>query len=624
MPFPPQFLDELRARLSLSEVIGKVVPIQKAGREYRACCPFHKEKSPSFYINDGKGFFHCFGCGAHGDIIGFTMRHDRLAFPEAIDKLAQQAGLEVPKLTPQEVAVAQKQKTLHQLCEEACLWFENELRTLRGKDAYSYLRDTRALPDETIDRFRLGYAPAAGAALVEHLQKLGFDYPSIEKAGLAKRPDDGRSPYSFFRDRVMFPVTDARGRVVAFGGRIMSGDGPKYINSPDHALFHKGQMLYNFAKARQAVGPAQPFIVVEGYMDVIALSEAGFVGAVAPLGTAFTEAQVELMWKASRSADAPDPILCFDGDNAGQRAAARALDRVLPLVGPGRSVRFAFMQGGKDPDELIKSAGRSAMDAILQQAIPMVDMLFRVEAESQPTQTPEQLAGLKARLDERCAKIADPRVKSEYIRALRDRFDARFGWAARKSSKKPIAGGLARPIIKRLPPSAAVQRQELLLTGILRWPDLFEEIGETLVHMDMRGPLDKLWQAVVSTLSAGPNPNEGLDSTALRRHLESLGFNEILAHLLDDTGRRLEKWTKLGASRDEVHKGVSGILAKARADNVAAELGGPMRQGLASTMTDEQLQRLVATRRELFEARRAAAHQSDEEAGLSDGKTKKD
>ncbi len=627
--FPPQFLDEIRARLTLSEIVGKAIPIKKAGREFSACCPFHKEKSASFTVNDSKGFFHCFGCGAHGDVIGFTMRYERLAFPEAIDKLAAMAGLDVPKMTVREVEQASQQKTLHQLCDEACLFFEKELHTARGRAALDYVRQ-RGLNDDAIQRFRLGYAPAAGEALITHLKKEGYEVPDIEKVGLARTPEDGRAAYSFFRDRVIFPVTDARGRVVAFGARILSGDGPKYINSPDHPLFHKGQMLYNFAKARGAVSRGAPFIVVEGYMDVISLAEAGFGGAVAPLGTAFTEGQAELMWK--EHADAGDPILCFDGDTAGQRAAARAVDRLLPLLAPGKSARFAFLPDGQDPDDLIKSAGKEAMQAVLDKSIPFVEMLFKLEVSRHRTETPEELAALKNALDAKAALIADPLVQKNYASALHDRFDNAYGWAARQKARQKErqeayskgkfqgkgAKAAAPVLVKKPLPSAKIRRQELILIGILRQPALFEELEEALSAIDMSGELDKAWQAVVISLSG----SAGLDSEALCGHLVRSGFGDIVPRLLDGREQRLEKWTKDGATRDDVRHGLLGVLAKARADAVSAELKGPMRQGLAASLTDTQLSRVAATRREVVLARRAAAaHDSEEGAEPSDGES---
>ncbi|TSD84271.1 DNA primase, partial [Mycobacterium sp. KBS0706] len=292
MSLPPGFLEELRTRLQVSDVVGKRVPLQRSTKgEFKACCPFHKEKTPSFTVNDQKGFFYCFGCGATGDVISFVMQHDRLSFMEAIETLASQAGLEVPKAAPEDRARFERQKTLYDVVESACAFFEAELRGAGGRAARDYLKG-RGLDGDTISRFRLGFAPAEAGKLIRHLRGQGFQDAMIEEVGLARRPDDGRDLYSFFRNRVIFPVADRRGRTVAFGGRIMEGDGPKYINSPDNPLFHKGNLLYGMSRARQAASQGQTVIVAEGYMDVIALVRAGFEAAVAPLGTALTEEQI--------------------------------------------------------------------------------------------------------------------------------------------------------------------------------------------------------------------------------------------------------------------------------------------------------------------------------------------
>ena len=296
MTLPPQFLDELRARLPISAVVGKRIRLIRAGREHKACCPFHNEKTPSFTVNDQKGFFHCFGCGAHGDVIGFVMQHDRLPFMEAVEQLAAEAGLEVPKPSPQDRERQERQRGLHDLVEAAARFFQAQLGAPGGRMARDYLAG-RGLDEEMIARFRLGYAPTDSRALIRALTEQGFEVPAMIEAGLARQPEDGRAPYAFFRHRVMFPVTDRRGRAVAFGGRILEGDGPKYINSPDTPLFHKGRMLYALAQAARAIADGQPAIIVEGYLDVIALHQAGFAGAVAPLGTALTEDQVALLWR---------------------------------------------------------------------------------------------------------------------------------------------------------------------------------------------------------------------------------------------------------------------------------------------------------------------------------------
>lgn len=568
MPFPPGFLDEIRTRLPLSEVASKRIKLNRAGREHKGCCPFHNEKTPSFYINDGKGFFHCFGCGAHGDVIGFVMRHDRLSFPEAIEQLAQQAGLEVPRLTREEVEAEDSRKTLHQLCEAACVWFEQQLRTSRGRPALDYLVG-RGLSEAAMTRFRLGYAPQDGSLLISHLKTLGFEPGQMMEVGLARQPEDGRAPYSFFRDRVMFPVTDRRGRVVAFGGRIMSGDGPKYINSPDHPLFHKGKLLYSLARAREEAPRGQPIVVVEGYMDVIAMVEGGFTAAVAPLGTAITEDQIEQLWKLGSSAG--DPIICLDGDSAGQKAAARAIDRVLPRLGPARSVRFAFLPDGCDPDELIGQKGRAAMQQVLDQAIPLIDMLWKVETVGKDLSTPESRAGLKANLLSRIEAIADQDVRGFYKSEILKRVSEKYSWSKPKS--KPAGNwtqrqgglGLSTATLRR-PVDKGALRQRLLLLAVLRHPGIFERLGERLVEAPIRGALDNVWQAVVTTLENSPE----LDSGGLVRRLSELGQGGVVDEVLNDRSFRLG-WLKPDAAEDEVVKAVSSILAECEHDRLQVE-----------------------------------------------------
>ncbi len=458
MPLPPHFLDQLRDRVVLSEVVGRRVPLTRAGRELKACCPFHTEKTPSFTVNDRKGFFHCFGCGAHGDVIGFVMRHDRLGFLEAVELLAGQAGLEVPRPTPQERARFEQQKGLHELIEAACRFFEAQLRTPAGRAALDHLRG-RGLDDETIARFRLGYAPADGRALLRALGEQGFGEAAVIEAGLARTPEPGADraaprPYAFFRHRVMFPVGDRRGRVVAFGARKLEGDGPKYLNSPDGPLFHKGQLLFNLSRARMAAGPeavageAQPVIVAEGYMDVIALARAGFAAAVAPLGTALTEAQILELWRLDRL-----PILCFDGDEAGRRAAWRAAERVLPLLKPDHSVRVAFMPPGEDPDTLLRTRGRAAMQTVLDEAMPLIDFVWSTIRGETVSSTPEAKAAIPLRLSRLAYTIQDPVIRKLYSRQLHDRFyqqgRRQLGFVARGHHAKPVdespVKGVKRP-----------------------------------------------------------------------------------------------------------------------------------------------------------------------------------
>src|SRR5579863_721521 len=408
MAFPPGFLDELRARVSLGDLVGRRVRLIRRGREHTGLCPFHNEKTPSFYVVEDKGFFHCFGCGAHGDAIGFLMRADNLDFIEAIERLAGEAGIAVPQQTPQERERAQRQKTLIEALAAAAGFYEAQLWSPAGIRAREYL-GARGLDEETIRRFRLGWAPEDRQSLRRALAT-EFPEPLLREAGLLRMPEDGGNPYDYFRGRVMFPIGDRAGRVIAFGGRTVPGLGagtsgqPKYLNSPDTPVFEKGRELYAWAAARAALARqdlrdanraegAAAVIVVEGYMDVIALHRGGFATAVAPLGTALTEMQLRELWRLS-----PEPVLCFDGDTAGQSAARRALGRALPVLQPGRSLRFVTLPPGEDPDSLIRGAGGASFAEMLAAAQPLSEMLWQAELSARPIDTPERRADLERRV----------------------------------------------------------------------------------------------------------------------------------------------------------------------------------------------------------------------------------
>ena len=416
MAFPPGFLDELRARLSLSDVVGRKVSLKRrSGSEYAGLCPFHNEKTPSFTVNDKKGFFHCFGCGTHGDAVGFVMKTEGLSFPESVEKLAREVGLPVPRATPAERERAERVSTLQQVVEEAARWFQKQLRLPVGRQGLDYLRG-RGLEEATIDDFRLGFAPDTRDGLLAALKREGVPVDKIVEAGLAIQPEDNREAYDRFRGRVIFPISDRRGRVIAFGGRVMGAGEPKYLNSPETPLFHKGANLYCLDRARVAATKDQPVIVAEGYMDVIALHGAGFVGAVAPLGTALTEGQLGELWKL-----ADEPYLCFDGDNAGRRAAARAAERALPLLRAGKSLRFLVLPAGEDPDSLIRVRGADAIRRVLDLARPLSDVVWDMETEGKVADTPERRASLQRAVEQRVAEIADPVVRDYYRTDMRSR-----------------------------------------------------------------------------------------------------------------------------------------------------------------------------------------------------------
>ncbi|MEQ9811688.1 MAG: DNA primase [Azospirillaceae bacterium] len=538
MALPPSFLDEIRDRVPVSEVVGRAVKLTRAGREFKGLCPFHKEKSPSFTVNDDKGFYHCFGCGAHGDVISFLTDHDRMAFMDAVEILAGRAGLAMPEQTPEARREEARRKTLHETIEEACRFFEEQLAEPAGRTARAYL-EGRGVDPETMRTFRLGYAPRDGT-LLAHMKARGFELDQLIEAGLARRPDDGRDAYAFFRDRVIFPVEDRRGRVVAFGGRVLEGDGPKYVNSSDNPLFHKGQLLYNFARARQAAGQGHSVVVVEGYMDVIALVKAGFRGAVAPLGTALTEEQIKLLWQVTKT-----PYLCFDGDEAGGRAALRAVDRLFPHLVPDRSVRIAYMSAGEDPDSLIRNVGRQAMREVLQQGHSLAETVWRAAVTAHSVSTPEGRAGLRTALRQRAQSIHDPEVREAYRRDFDERFLAAYGarrggYDGRDRGQAGMGyggGGYRRQGGDRrfVPPGprpggrkSATGVAHVLLAGIVRHPALADDLLEPLGLLDLPDPrMAALRDAVMAYLAAG----EGLDSSRLGSHLTSIGLEDAVMRL---------------------------------------------------------------------------------------------
>ncbi len=551
MAFSPSFLDEIRSRVSLVSVIGRRVRLTKKGREHSGLCPFHNEKTPSFTVNEDKGFYHCFGCGAHGDVITFEMQTHRLSFPEAVERLAAEAGIEVPVQAPEEREQAKRAASLYDVMEKACAFFETELRGPAGQAGLDYLR-RRGLDDRTLARFRLGFSPDSRTALKQALKQAGLPEALAIEAGLLIAPEasgrDGREPYDRFRGRVMFPITDRRGRIIAFGGRILGDGQPKYLNSPDTPLFHKGTVLYGLAQAREPAAEAGTVIVCEGYMDVIALNRAGFAHAVAPLGTALTEQQIELLWRM-----AAEPIVCLDGDAAGQRAAAKAAERALPLLKPGLSLRFATVPAPEDPDSLIRAQGPEAMQRVLESASPLSEVLWRQQLAGHAIDTPERRAALEHDLMEKVGGIADRSVQEQYRSYFRSRLWEAFR-AGREAKKiyRPFAGGPARGDPRRsrghrlvdrgpdgrlpgaglppTPPPVWQSQERMLLLLVIAHPALLEEVAERLGNLRFSdSDLDKLRQEALKHLDGWGS----LDSEDVQRHLRSCGFSQILDCLLE-------------------------------------------------------------------------------------------
>lgn len=604
MAFPDSFLEELRNRLPLSGVVGRSVRLIKRGREFTGLCPFHNEKSPSFTVNDDKGFFHCFGCGAHGDVIGFTMRNSGMAFPEAVELLAGEAGLEVPRMRPEDREKAEQVATLGKVLEEATSWYQAQLKAAVGNEARAYIQK-RGLKPETVERFRMGFAPQSRTALKEAMLARKLPEDLLIESGLLIKPEDGGASYDRFRNRVMFPIGDRRGRIIAFGGRALDPDAPaKYLNSPETPLFHKGHNLYNHAIAREAAREAGTVIVVEGYMDVIALAQAGINHAVAPLGTALTEDQITLLWRMSA-----EPILCFDGDNAGIRAAMRAADRALPMLEPGKSFRFALLPGGQDPDDLIKAQGRAAMDAVLAGAQPMADILWRKETEGHPLDTPERRAALEASLYGLASQIKHPAVQTHYKDHFRSRLRTLFApartWTPGNRPSRPFGQGgnfgkPPAPLAMGGPVNTGQGRTErALLTAVLTHPWLLEDHGEAFAALTFpAGPLDSLKSRILEEASRHP----GLDGEAFAAHLRQRGLGAALDLVTGETGRILEPFARADTPADKVERGWWQAVQRYRLSELEQELAAA-EADLASNTNPEAWQRFQALQAEVGSAR---------------------
>jgi DNA primase len=484
MALSPQWLDELRARLTLSSVVMRTTKLQRAGSEWKACCPFHDEKTPSFTVSDAKGFYHCFGCGAHGDVIRWMTDQRGLSFMDAVKELAAEAGLEVPAADPRAAKAAEQRAGLHEVLQAAQEFFRASLATAAGGRARDYL-SSRVFDAHTMERFGFGYAPGDRQALKVALKQ--FEEPLLIEAGLRIAVDD-KQPYDRFRDRLTMPIHDARGRVIGFAARIIDPDkkdAPKYINSPDTPLFDKGRTLFNLHRAGPASRKSGRLIVVEGQMDVVAMAAAGFEDAVAPMGTALTERQLEMLW---RLVDVP--ILCFDGDSAGQRAAMRAIGRALPMLAPGKTLAIARLPAGLDPDDLIRQQGAQAMETLLEEPASLADSLWEFERAAGPLRTPEDKAGLKARLIAHCETIQNPDIRSLYRRDLLEKFST-FAFPPRPPrEKREWRSGFARPASPPLSPDSAGRLRKAasgrnrdalasaVVAGLLRFPD------QILVHAE--------------------------------------------------------------------------------------------------------------------------------------------
>ncbi len=501
MSLPNGFLDELRTRVTLSAVVGRKVTwdmrkSNMAKGDFWAPCPFHQEKSASFHVDDRKGFYYCFGCHAKGDAVTFVKESENLGFMEAVEVLAREAGMQMPARDPQAAQRADRRTQLAAVMDEVVKFYRLQLKTAAGAAARTYLSQKRRLNEAAWDRWDIGWSPENAQAVVDHLKAKGIAEDLMTASGIVAKSDNGRL-YDRFHARIIFPIRDGRGRVISLGGRSLDPNArAKYLNGPETELFDKGRNLFNQSPAREAAGKGKPLIVAEGYMDVIALSEAGFTAAVAPLGTAVTEDQLRLIWRI-----ADEPIVALDGDTAGLRAAQRVIDLALPMLEAGKALRFAILPGGLDPDDLIKAQGAPAMQAVLDQAKPMVQLLWQRETEGRVFDSPERRAALDKTLRGHLARIADPSIKNHYAEEMKRLRLELFGTAQarpfqpgpwRKGGKfAPPGGALASTrsslLAQAQGPVEEALREAVILATLILHPALIHRFESALERLDLTG-----------------------------------------------------------------------------------------------------------------------------------------
>ena len=556
MRFSDGFLEEIRQRLPISQVVGEHVIWDKRksqpGRgDMWACCPFHGEKTPSFHADDRKGIYHCFGCKATGDHFRFLTEKTGMSFPEAVEKLASMAGLPLPARDERDEARQEARRSLYDVMELATAYFEAALSHNIGARARGYLNE-RGVSASAQARFRIGYAPDSSNGLKEHLAANGVTAQEMIDAGLVVVREEQPLPYDRFRNRVMFPISDFRGRVIAFGGRAMSADVPaKYLNSPETELFHKRLTLYNGQSARTAAREGKTVIVVEGYLDVIAAVSAGFEGTVAPLGTALTEEHLQLLWRMSDT-----PVLCFDGDSAGQRAAARATELVLPHLAAGRTVKIATLPEDQDPDDLIKAAGRGAFAEVIDRSRALSEVIWSLETGGIVPETPEARAALEARLRARAAAIGDQSVKRHYQQAFDEKLQAFFAplRAPRWDNRQNSGGRRGNSSFQRSSPRLVVSdtlrnsrmlrggrggevapREAAILITLINHPALCESRLETLAQLEFASPAARgLLSAILDLVTR----NHDIDAVGLAEGLVARGHGDSIARMRDVLARQ--------------------------------------------------------------------------------------
>ena len=562
----PAFLDELRDKVPLSSLIGRKVKLTHKGKEHTGLCPFHKEKTPSFTVNDDKGFYHCFGCGAHGDQIKYLMESEKMPFMEAVEYLAKMAGVKLPDPDPKAEARNERNSELLKLMECACRYFQNNLFGVVGADAKQYLIK-RGMSSDLAKRFRLGYAPS-GSGLLAHLTANKFSIKDMQTMGLVALNKDGNGYHDYFYDRVMFPVMNRRGQVIGFSGRVLHEGEPKYLNSPETDLFHKGDLLYGLPQAIETVRKKNTALVVEGNVDVISLHEAGFTQAMAPLGTAFTEDQIRLLWTMC-----DEPVICFDGDGAGRKAMVRALNRALPMLRAGKSLKFAYLPDGMDPDDMIRKKSVKALQEEIDGAKPLIWSLWQMLLDGRTLDTPERLAKLEKDAMETVAKIEDERVRAYYQKELQKRLKA----LGKKGTSRSNAGSLISPT-----------DSPQLLAYILVYPQICADFSEEIMQYFHFS--NSVLQMAFETIMAELMEQTDLTTQELWRLL-----GEEQHNLLNSSIQQLKK---KAASEDEVKKSVKQLVFAAKRRAMKAEIDRKNEEYLATE--DSRLkEELVALQEEM-------------------------
>lgn len=583
-----KFCDELRAKISIVDVVGSKVKLVRKGREYQACCPFHNEKTPSFTVNEAKGFYHCFGCGAHGDIIKFEMEANGLTFIEAVEKLAHKVGMQLPKLNPESKEQAEKRTSAYDIMEMAAKFFEKNLRLPVGREALDYLY-ARGFDDGIITKFRLGFAPNNNG-LKAQLSSKGISDAEMKELGLLTIPEDKkRQSHDFFRNRVMIPIMDKRGRVIAFGGRVMDKSQPKYLNSPETPVFNKRRILYNLNYAREKGYDAQRLIICEGYMDVIAMDKYGIGYAVAPLGTALTEDQIQEAWKVVN-----EPICCFDGDNAGIRAAVRSVDRVLPILKPGYSLQFAFLPDKMDPDEFLKEKGSEEFLKTVTDTQPLKDLLWQKTLDGKSVQTPEQKARIEKEIKEEVGKIADETVRGYYVQEMKNKIYSEFVEKNRPGKEKSdFRTGKVK--VRSLIGTTKTDLDDLvakyIVAAFVCYPVLAEEYEERLLDFKAKDQaLYDLYENIMDIMRENPEIQTEED---LVKKLDDKGLADVLKQKID-----LRVLKKQCPDIIKMRKDLDGRIIEIQLRQLDADIRECKRVFETGNFSEEDVKRFEALKRE--------------------------